>query len=51
VPVGSRVRARFKLLGFEAIDGGAQLIIEATVRRDGQAKPVCVAEQVVRQYV
>ena len=51
VAVGSRVQARFKLLAFEPIDGGAQLIIEATVQRDGHAKPVCVAEQVVRQYV
>ena len=50
VPVGSRVQARFKLLAFEPIDGGAQLIIEATMQRDGHAKPVCVAEQVVRQY-
>ena len=50
VAVGSRVQARFKLLAFEPIDGGAQLIIEATMQRDGHAKPVCVAEQVVRQY-
>ena len=50
VPVGSRLRARFKLLEYEAIDGGAQLTIEATVEREGHAKPVCVAEQVVRQY-
>ncbi len=51
VPVGSRVQARFKLLAFDAIDGGAQLTIEATIERLGHAKPVCVAEQVVRQYV
>jgi acyl dehydratase len=50
VPVGSRVQARFKLLAFEPIDGGAQLIIEATMQRDGHTKPVCVVEQVVRQY-
>jgi acyl dehydratase len=50
VPAGSRVRARFKLLAFEPVDGGAQLTIEATMQRDGYAKPVCVVEQVVRQY-
>jgi acyl dehydratase len=50
VPSGSRVRASFKLLSFEAIEGGAQLVIEATFLRDGHAKPVCVVEQVVRQY-
>jgi acyl dehydratase len=51
VPVGSRVQARFKLLAFEPIDGGAQLTIEATVQREGHGKPVCVVEQVVRQYL
>jgi acyl dehydratase len=51
VPAGSRVRARFKLLSFERIDGGAQLVIEATVEREGHDKPVCVVEQVVRHYV
>ena len=50
VPAGSRVQARFKLLAFEPIDGGAQLTIEATLQRDGHDKPVCVVEQVVRQY-
>jgi acyl dehydratase len=50
VPSGSQVRARLKLLAFEPIDGGAQLVIEATLLRDGHAKPVCVAELVVRQY-
>lgn len=51
LPVGSRVQARFKLLAFEPIDGGAQLTIEATMQRHGHDKPVCVVEQVVRQYV
>ena len=50
VPSGSRVRATFKLLSFEPIEGGAQLVIEATFLREGHGKPVCVVEQVVRQY-
>ncbi|MCW7538791.1 MaoC family dehydratase [Aquabacterium sp. A7-Y] len=51
VPVGSRLRAHFKLLAFEAIDnGGAQLTIEVTVEREGSAKPVCVAESIARRY-
>ena len=50
VPAGSRISARFRLLAFEPIDGGAQLTIEATMQREGYAKPVCVVEQVVRQY-
>ena len=50
VPAGSRISARFKLLAFEPIDGGAQLTIEATMQRDGHDKPIAVVEQVVRQY-
>jgi acyl dehydratase len=50
VPVGSRLRGHFKLLSFEAIEGGAQLVVEVTVERQGQAKPVCVAESVTRCF-
>jgi acyl dehydratase len=50
VPVGSCLRATFTLRGFEPIAGGAQLLIEATIEREGHDKPVCVAEQVVRQF-
>lgn len=51
VPVGSRLRGRFKLLAFEAIEGGAQLTVEVTIEREGAGKPVCVAESLTRQYV
>ena len=51
VPVGSRLRAHFKLLAFEALPGGAQLTLEASVEREGSAKPVCVAELVTRQHI
>lgn len=50
VPVDSRLRGRFKLLAFEAIEGGAQLTVEVTVEREGASKPVCVAESLTRQY-
>lgn len=51
VPVGSRLRARMKLLATEPIDnGGVQMIWEVTVEREGSAKPVCVAESLVRRY-
>lgn len=50
VPVDSRLRARFRLLSFEAIEGGAQLAVEVTVERQGSAKPVCVAESLTRRY-
>ncbi len=51
VPAGSRVRARIKLLAFESLAHGAQLTLEATLEREGHAKPVCVAEMVARKYV
>ncbi len=51
VPSGSRIRARLKLLGYEPLEGGAQLVMEVTMERDGSDKPVCVAETVSRRYV
>lgn len=51
VPVGSRLRARMKLLAAEPIDNaGMQMTWEVTVEREGSAKPVCVAESLVRRY-
>ena len=50
VPVDSRLRAHFKLLSFEPIEGGVQLITEVSIEREGQSKPVCVAESVGRLY-
>jgi acyl dehydratase len=51
VPSGSRIRAHMKLLSYESIDGGAQLVMEVTMERDGGDKPVCVAETVSRRYL
>ena len=48
VPVGSRVRARFRVASVEDVRGGVQLTVEATIEREGQDKPVCVAEAVYR---
>jgi hypothetical protein len=45
------VRGRFKLLGFETIEGGAQLTFEVLMEREGSDKPVCVAESVGRRFV
>ena len=51
VPVGSRLRARMKLLATQAIDNdGVQMTWEVTVEREGLDKPVCVAESLVRRY-
>ncbi|MFI4928960.1 MAG: MaoC family dehydratase [Burkholderiales bacterium] len=51
VPSGSRIRAHMKLLSYEPIDGGAQLVMEVTMEREGGDKPVCVAESVSRRYL
>jgi acyl dehydratase len=51
VPSGSRLRARMKLLAYEAIDGGAQLTMQVTMEREGGDKPVCVAETLSRRYL
>jgi len=51
VPSGSRLRARFRLLRYEPLPGGAQLSVEATVEIEGAGKPACVAETVSRRYV
>ena len=51
VPVGSRLSARMTLLSAEPIEGnGLQMAWEVTVEREGAAKPVCVAESLVRRY-
>lgn len=50
VPVGSRLRAHFRLVAFEPVPGGAQTTVEVTVEREGSAKPVCVAEAVSRRF-
>jgi acyl dehydratase len=51
LPSGSRVRARFKLLKYEKIDGnGAQVTWDVTVEREGSDKPVLIAEWIGRSY-
>ncbi|MBT9477548.1 MaoC family dehydratase [Polaromonas sp.] len=51
VPVGSRLRARMKLLSAEPMEpAGMQMIWEVTVECEGLAKPVCIAESIVRRY-
>jgi acyl dehydratase len=48
VPVGTRVRARFRVEEVTGVDGGEQARIAAAVEREGGDKPVCVAELVFR---
>jgi acyl dehydratase len=51
VPVGSRLRARMKLLECLALEGdGVQTTWQVTVEREGADKPACVAESITRRY-
>jgi acyl dehydratase len=50
VPVGSRIRARYRIDGVEELDGGIQVATVVTVEREGGEKPVCVAETLSRHY-
>ena len=46
VPVGSKVRARVKLLAAEPKSGGMQMRNEVTIEIEGQPRPACVAETI-----
>ncbi|MBC5785272.1 MaoC family dehydratase [Ramlibacter sp. USB13] len=51
VPVGSRLRARIKLLACDPVpESGWQMTWNVTVEREGSEKPVCVAESLTRRY-
>ncbi len=48
VPAGSRVRAGVRVDAVDPIDGGVQVTMAATVEREWELKPVCVAELLFR---
>lgn len=52
VPVkpGERIRARTTVLGAEPAGHGVEIRYQLTVEIEGQDKPACVAEQLVRVY-
>ncbi len=50
VPSGSRLRGHVRLKAYEVIPGGAQLTMEVSIEREGEAKPACVAETVSRRF-
>jgi acyl dehydratase len=50
LPVDSRVRMRATLSSVDDVPGGVQLTITQTFEREGEQKPVCVAEAVSRMY-
>ncbi len=51
VPVGSRLRARMKLLECTPLEGnGMQQVWQITVEREGSERPACIAETIARRY-
>jgi acyl dehydratase len=50
VKVGSKVRARRKLIDVSEGEGFVQMKVEVTVEIDGETKPACVAETLSRAY-
>jgi acyl dehydratase len=50
VPAGSKVRGRFTLAAVEEIGGSMQATWAVTVEREGEQKPACAAEWLVRYY-
>ena len=51
VLVGKRVRARCALQKVEEVKGGVQITELYTVEIEGETKPGCVAEAIMRLYV
>jgi len=50
VLAGARIRARFTLLSAKEVPGAFEVVLEATVESEGNDKPCCVAEWVLRYY-
>ena len=51
VPSGSRIRASLETVSVDEVGGGwYQLVQKWTVEVEGNEKPVCVAESVVRLF-
>ena len=48
VPSGARIRGRFTIEEVEAVTGGKQARVAATIELEGQQKPACVAEALFR---
>lgn len=51
VPEGARIRARMTLLRVVELSDCVQLEWNVTVECEGEAKPACVAELLLRRYV
>ena len=50
VPAGSRIKAHCELMSAEEVKGSIELIEKYTVEVEGQDRPACMAECVMRLY-
>jgi acyl dehydratase len=50
VKAGSRIRARCTPLKVEEVGGGLQVLEQYVVEVEGESKPACVAEAIMRMY-
>lgn len=50
VPAGSRVRAHFALAAAQSIPRGVQMLWNVSIEREGEEKPVLVAEWITRRH-
>jgi acyl dehydratase len=51
VRAGSSIRGRFQLHSLKEVGGGVEAVYGVTVEVEGEQKPCCVAEWIVRYYV
>jgi acyl dehydratase len=51
VRAGSRIRSRFNLPSLREVGGGVEAVFGVTIEVEGEEKPCCVAEWMVRYYV
>ena len=50
VPAGAKIRGRFTLAKYDKLEGGVQTTWSVIVERQGEEKPVMVAETISRHY-
>ena len=48
VAAGTRVRGRFRVERVDEVAGGEQAVVAVTIEREGEEKPACVAEWLIR---
>jgi acyl dehydratase len=51
VPAGARIRGRFTVAGIEELAGSLQVVWAVTIELEGNSKPACVVEWLVRYYL